>query len=834
MTIKGKQFNSITGRTVDPLPNTQGRNRMNLNAFQSGLREIRTGNPTGGLNGFESPSSMPCMLLSTSDAVTALAWDKGSEELLVANGTFVDVFERRGAYWTRLYALDFGESVTIISSYNRRAVFGTATSATYFNDFRQINSGQALVVSAKPASVLSTTTDLDTNPNWAKEIQASYQVEPRSVGNYVGEHLNAELAVLFGGVVGDWYFNLGNDQYEEITSVGPDTSVLTTRAGSANFPKDFIVLAEPSEVRIYDVASGVPLMWMVFVGSAGNMLPTSAGSVSYKDGELQAGSTGFQRVLFAKDQAVSHSAVSSGDYLGNISQRNGGLGYASDGSATIVNDAVNDVATTVLSSVQTTNFTDDYNDVSTGYWTASNLSVTGTAGSQVLSRTSTVSNAFVQQGGGNTSDGSTPRTVTVTASPANNSGLMGLRISQTYPMRIDAIFDLTAGTLIGTFENPGATLISAHIVPSQTVSGAYDCALTGVLPAGAIGGLFGPTDNTKSPGLWESPTVNPNDMVFHAYQLESSNAPHEIVPSVTGPTTGNTPPAKQLINEDLGGGEFRTIDTGLFIPDWAVATDGGVSNGRDDGNVWDIVGFALPPLHIDFVGDEILSNFLLQGETAVYPVPDEDTNVTSFSRRYYPSQNTTDDVGAPRLLNSDSLAAAGGFVAVSDGFAYGHTDGLTLINEDTDNYFDGAYTHVTTTYNTGPMVNVDGAWANDNSSAPITGPAALPDHSGRGNDGAVTGTVTREKFNRCTYGVCCDDINYVRLTGSTGDDLQGWYKREGRGQNWQYFEQADQIPEIERDGDDYLLKNGCYAHLMLSGTAVDLGDFDDGFGDGFS
>ena len=99
---------------------------------------------------------------------------------------------------------------------------------------------------------------------------------------------------------------------------------------------------------------------------------------------------------------------------------------------------------------------------------------------------------------------------------------------------------------------------------------------------------------------------------------------------------------------------------------------------------------------------------------------------------------------------------------------------------------------------------------------------ALPDNSGQGNHGQVIGQVTREKFNRCTYGVCCDDINYVRLTGSAGDELQGWRRDNAPGQSWYFFEDADDVPEIEKAGDDYLLKDGCYAHLMLSGVPVAL------------
>ena len=75
--------------------------------------------------------------------------------------------------------------------------------------------------------------------------------------------------------------------------------------------------------------------------------------------------------------------------------------------------------------------------------------------------------------------------------------------------------------------------------------------------------------------------------------------------------------------------------------------------------------------------------------------------------------------------------------------------------------------------------------------------------------------------------MCCDDDNYVRLSGQSGDELQGWQRDLGGGQSWYFFEDAADVPEIEKDGDDYLLKNGCYAFLMLSSQAVVLDDFND-------
>jgi hypothetical protein len=69
-------------------------------------------------------------------------------------------------------------------------------------------------------------------------------------------------------------------------------------------------------------------------------------------------------------------------------------------------------------------------------------------------------------------------------------------------------------------------------------------------------------------------------------------------------------------------------------------------------------------------------------------------------------------VGAPKLLNdghtSISVAVCGGL-----DIAHGSPDGLTVVSEDIDDFFDGSATHITDVYNTGPMIRVLGAWINE-------------------------------------------------------------------------------------------------------------------------
>ena len=167
-------------------------------------------------------------------------------------------------------------------------------------------------------------------------------------------------------------------EYSATTDADAATQIF--RAGSANFPEAFVIDATVSDVVIYEINDGVPTMWMVFVGGSNNMARGEGAnpntSLSYSDGELQIGTAGsgrgIQRVLFASDQGVRHVTGSSGLYLGDISQRNDGLGHATDGTATIVSTVVNDVSSTVLSTVDTTNLALQTEDLT--QW--SNLSLT--------------------------------------------------------------------------------------------------------------------------------------------------------------------------------------------------------------------------------------------------------------------------------------------------------------------------------------------------------------------------------------------------------------------------------------------------------------------------
>jgi hypothetical protein len=211
-----------------------------------------------------------------------------------------------------------------------------------------------------------------------------------------------------------------------------------------------------------------------------------------------------------------------------------------------------------------------------------------------------------------------------------------------------------------------------------------------------------------------------------------------------------------------------TDDTGLYIPTWAVATDGGVSVGVNTGDVWDITGQTNYWDAIGFTQDSsVVTSYTFASQVGVYPIPTADTTIASYSRRYYPSPSTK-DAGAPKVLNDGSgglrsLAVAGGTLAVSDI----NGTGLTLITEDLTDYFDGQYSWIKTAYNTGSMKQPDGAWANDTDTTPIGFPFDLYD-----DFNAPNVTVFSDDFNRTTLAPWVDNSQPTSFVDVSGGELR--------------------------------------------------------------
>ena len=188
--------------------------------------------------------------------------------------------------------------------------------------------------------------------------------------------------------------------------------------------------------------------------------------------------------------------------------------------------------------------------------------------------------------------------------------------------------------------------------------------------------------------------------------------------------------------------------TGLPVPTIAVATDGGVSVIKDDGNVWDIVDNTADyrkNLLINFTTDnkivytEQRNSADEYGWMYVHDIPSADTTITVntqssalswFDTRTisYMDNNlnggvdghinnitrTSDGVGTPlyRLVAGNNRI----YVAPKN------SNGLTIIEENRGSNRSGLVAYATTSYNTGWMHgDIKGAWLSDTSTASVTG-----------------------------------------------------------------------------------------------------------------
>ena len=135
------------------------------------------------------------------------------------------------------------------------------------------------------------------------------------------------------------------------TSWYNETLNTATRGSRREFPAVAVIVAESNKVTIYDGDDPALPMWMVFLGSAGNMLyGGSVSSISAINGSLLSTSTVYATnwISFVSDDHKQYATAGNRPYLGSIEQRNENLGVGAYVAGAIVNNTVNDVAMTVL------------------------------------------------------------------------------------------------------------------------------------------------------------------------------------------------------------------------------------------------------------------------------------------------------------------------------------------------------------------------------------------------------------------------------------------------------------------------------------------------------
>jgi trimeric autotransporter adhesin len=137
----------------------------------------------------------------------------------------------------------------------------------------------------------------------------------------------------------------GTSWYNETLGTG-------TRGSRKEFPAVAVIVAEATQITIYDGDDPDLPMWMVFNTAAANMLRGTGArsSVVAKNGDVAVGavSDALVQVSFISDSAVHRDLAGGRIYLGNIAERNGALGNAGYTTNPIISNAVNDIAMTVL------------------------------------------------------------------------------------------------------------------------------------------------------------------------------------------------------------------------------------------------------------------------------------------------------------------------------------------------------------------------------------------------------------------------------------------------------------------------------------------------------
>ena len=197
--------------------------------------------------------------------------------------------------------------------------------------------------------------------------------------------------------------------------------------------------------------------------------------------------------------------------------------------------------------------------------------------------------------------------------------------------------------------------------------------------------------------------------------------------------------------------------TGLPIPTIAVATDGGVSVIKDDGNVWDYIVASRASYSVGFYNSRLFAEFSVnagRGDCQIEVIDmlstDANYNTAGIGRAYY-AINTTPATSGDAFLQATATASV---------LAIGSTDeGLTILNENLTTPDEGMVAYITSKYNTGFMKgDIKGAWLSSVDTTSLVGSGEL---------------ITNGTF----------DSNIVGWTGSDGDAVLSFQAGELRIEN---------------------------------------------------
>lgn len=134
------------------------------------------------------------------------------------------------------------------------------------------------------------------------------------------------------------------------TSWYNETLNTATRGKTKEFPAIALIVAETTKVTVYDMTDPTLPMWIVFNSGASNALPLSnCSSITAQNGRIFVGQAAWLiDVSFLADTVTAYSTGSPLRYKGSISQRHSALAFMTISGPSIANNAVNDLAATVL------------------------------------------------------------------------------------------------------------------------------------------------------------------------------------------------------------------------------------------------------------------------------------------------------------------------------------------------------------------------------------------------------------------------------------------------------------------------------------------------------
>jgi hypothetical protein len=184
------------------------------------------------------------------------------------------------------------------------------------------------------------------------------------------------------------------------------------------------------------------------------------------------------------------------------------------------------------------------NDVTAADWAGVNT----TRASGSLTRTSTVSPCYTSSPNFQTAFAIGEKFTAYALVKAKTAGnFFGLRPSGVYPDRVDALFNLTTGTVVGATIGGGFTGAAASIA-GPDINGFYLCAVSGTVGTSELVRVVaGPADSTATIDKWAAASTTLSDCFVSALGISSGTYTAAQIQALGGIPTTTTAPASTAL-----------------------------------------------------------------------------------------------------------------------------------------------------------------------------------------------------------------------------------------------------------------------------------------------